>query len=279
MNKANLLNKATPAALAAATTYPLRERVNHTGIFRHLAAVDILPPAAIPIHPGHHTLPVVVMLPSKLPSVVVAQNVFIPTFEISSNVPTSFDVAAIDRAQDRLEEEITADEDAVGLLALDAAASECNNRFVGPLSRDVLSDAYAEVEKHNFNIASIVLGQQDYKAMEACMGDQFNKAPLRHSETHPRTAAVVWGADVIVSPMVLKGIYVVTESEHLAIMPVKEELTILVQRHRFMAFEEIGVCVHNTHGVAVINVAQESRRDWEVSTKAKMDNNLRSIFG
>jgi len=271
-----------PARMAAATTYPLRERVNYAGIFRHLATVDVLPSVVIPTHDNDQAAPVVVADDRSRLSVVAAHVIVIPTFEISSkqdNVPVA-DLAAVDRAQGKMAEEIIADEDAVGLMVLDAAASECNGRLAGPLSRDILSDAYAEVERHQLIVASVVLGEWDYKTMVACMGDQLDRIP---SGRHARSAATIWGADVIVAPGELKGIYVTTQSQHLAVMPVKQELTVMVTATRqagFLAFEEVGACVHNPRGVVAIDTGlRQVLSDWDASARKKRNDNLRSVFG
>lgn len=65
-------------------------------------------------------------------------------------------------------------------------------------------------------------------------------------------------------------------------MPVKQDLTVMATATRqagFLAFEEVGACVHNPRGVAAIDTGRSDRSDWDASTRKKMDDNLRSVFG
>ena len=266
--------------LAASMQNPLRERLDYEGVFRRAAVVDPLPQGALPYYDKDVDVPAVVIgEEGQTPEVIVkGKRIFIPLFELGSNPKIPFTQVKerrynlIDRAQDKAKQEIQAAEDTLGFSALDVALTAVNPAtgvlfnapiaVAGSLDRDSLSDAYAEVEKHDLRVARLFMNARDYSDIRKFGRDQIDPVTQK-SLLNTGLMAMLWGAEIIVSRVVEVGtVYICTDEKFLAIMPQRIDITVLPADNPdarlvgWSIFEQIGIGVHNPRGVAQISITR-----------------------
>jgi HK97 family phage major capsid protein len=266
--------------LAASMQNPLRERLDYEGVFRRAAVVDPLPQGALPYYDKDVDVPAVVIgEEGQTPETIVkGKRIFIPLFELGSNPKIPFTQVKerrynlIDRAQDKAKQEIQAAEDTLGFSALDVALTAVNPAtgvlfnapiaVAGSLDRDSLSDAYAEVEKHDLRVARLFMNARDYSDIRKFGRDQIDPVTQK-SLLNTGLMAMLWGAEIIVSRVVEVGtVYICTDEKFLAIMPQRIDITVLPADNPdarlvgWSIFEQIGIGVHNPRGVAYITVTR-----------------------
>jgi len=266
--------------LAASMQNPLRERLDYEGVFRRAAVVDPLPQGALPYYDKDVDVPAVVIgEEGQTPETIVkGKRIFIPLFELGSNPKIPFTQVKerrynlIDRAQDKAKQEIQAAEDTLGFSALDVALTAVNPAtgvlfnapiaVAGSLDRDSLSDAYAEVEKHDLRVARLFMNARDYSDIRKFGRDQIDPVTQK-SLLNTGLMAMLWGAEIIVSRVVEVGtVYICTDEKFLAIMPQRIDITVLPADNPdarlvgWSIFEQIGIGVHNPRGVAYISITR-----------------------
>ena len=266
--------------LAASMQNPLRERLDYEGVFRRAAVVDPLPQGALPYYDKDVDVPAVVIgEEGQTPETIVkGKRIFIPLFELGSNPKIPFTQVKerrynlIDRAQDKAKQEIQAAEDTLGFSALDVALTAVNPAtgvlfnapiaVAGSLDRDSLSDAYAEVEKHDLRVARLFMNARDYSDIRKFGRDQIDPVTQK-SLLNTGLMAMLWGAEIIVSRVVEVGsVYICTDEKFLAIMPQRIDITVLPADNPdarlvgWSIFEQIGIGVHNPRGVAQIAITR-----------------------
>jgi len=266
--------------LAASMQNPLRERLDYEGVFRRAAVVDPLPQGALPYYDKDVDVPAVVIgEEGQTPETIVkGKRIFIPLFELGSNPKIPFTQVKerrynlIDRAQDKAKQEIQAAEDTLGFSALDVALTAVNPAtgvlfnapiaVAGSLDRDSLSDAYAEVEKHDLRVARLFMNARDYSDIRKFGRDQIDPVTQK-SLLNTGLMAMLWGAEIIVSRVVEVGsVYICTDEKFLAIMPQRIDITVLPADNPdarlvgWSIFEQIGIGVHNPRGVAQISITR-----------------------
>ena len=266
--------------LAASMQNPLRERLDYEGVFRRAAVVDPLPQGALPYYDKDVDVPAVVIgEEGQTPETIVkGKRIFIPLFELGSNPKIPFTQVKerrynlIDRAQDKAKQEIQAAEDTLGFSALDVALTAVNPAtgtlfnapiaVAGSLDRDSLSDAYAEVEKHDLRVARLFMNARDYSDIRKFGRDQIDPVTQK-SLLNTGLMAMLWGAEIIVSRVVEVGtVYICTDEKFLAIMPQRIDITVLPADNPdarlvgWSIFEQIGIGIHNPRGVAQIAVTR-----------------------
>jgi len=266
--------------LAASMQNPLRERLDYEGVFRRAAVVDPLPQGALPYYDKDVDVPAVVIgEEGQTPETIVkGKRIFIPLFELGSNPKIPFTQVKerrynlIDRAQDKAKQEIQAAEDTLGFSALDVALTAVNPAtgtlfnapiaVAGSLDRDSLSDAYAEVEKHDLRVARLFMNARDYSDIRKFGRDQIDPVTQK-SLLNTGLMAMLWGAEIIVSRVVEVGtVYICTDEKFLAIMPQRIDITVLPADNPdarlvgWSIFEQIGIGIHNPRGVAQITVTR-----------------------
>lgn len=268
------------AKLAATMQNPLRERLDYEGVFRRAVVVDPLPQGALPYYDKDIDVPaIVVSEEGETPEVVVkGRRILIPLFELASHPTIPFTQIKerrfnlIDRAQDKAKQEIQAAEDELGFAAFDVALTAVDpstgalyNAAVasaGSVDRDALSDAFAEIEKHDLRVARIFMNARDYSDVRKWGRDQLDPVNQK-SLFDTGLMAMLWGAEIIVSRVVPIGtIYVCTEPKFLGIMPQRIDLTVLPAddpKNRLIGwsiFEQIGIGIHNPRGISSVTVVR-----------------------
>ena len=266
--------------LAASMQNPLRERLDYEGVFRRAAVVDPLPAGALPYYDKDVDVPAVVIgEEGQTPETIVkGKRIFIPLFELGSNPKIPFTQVKerrynlIDRAQDKAKQEIQAAEDTLGFSAFDVSLTAVNPAtgvlfnapiaVAGSLDRDSLSDAYAEVEKHDLRVARIFMNARDYSDIRKFGRDQIDPVTQK-SLLNTGLMAMLWGAEIIVSRVVEVGtVYICTDEKFLAIIPQRIDITVLPADNPdarlvgWSIFEQIGIGIHNPRGVASITITR-----------------------
>jgi len=266
--------------LAASMQNPLRERLDYEGVFRRAAVVDPLPQGALPYYDRDVDVPAIVIAEEggTPETIVKGKRILVPLFEVGANPKISFTQVKerrynlIDRAQDKAKQDIQAVEDDLGFSALGVAAAQVNPNTgapfntplaaAGSLDRDVLADAFAEIEKHDLRVARMFMNARDYSDIRKWGRDQLDPVTQK-SLLATGLMANLWGADIIVSRVVPIGtVYVLTDEKFLAIMPQRIDITVLPADdpdNRLIGwsiFENIGIGVWNPRGVATITITR-----------------------
>lgn len=272
---ANLLS--TPQGrkkLAQSMQLPLRSRLDYMGVARKALLIEELPPGALPYYDKDPSVTAIV-LPEQgtTPEQIVTGTRFlVPLKEIASNPSIPFTqikerrFSIIERAQDLARQEIQGEEDAGIFAAFEAAtAVNANTNIVvpattGSLTRDALSDAFAEVEKHDLRIARVFMNARDFGDIRKFGRDQLDPV---HQQSLIDTGLMgtLWGAQLIVSRRVPVGtVYVTTAPDFLGVFPIRIDLTVVAadvpqdRRIGWVCFEQIGEAIHNPNGVVKITV-------------------------
>lgn len=269
------------AKLAASMIQPLRLRRDYSSVARKAFLVEQLPDGALPIYDKDPNVTAFVVGEEgeNILAITKPRRVVFPLFEIASNpeLPLTqvkerrFDL--IERAQDLAKAQIQAAEDSRAFDILDAVCqfgfdnldsnyTNAQINTVAPLTPSALSDAFAEVERHDLRVARVFLNPRDAGDLRKWGRDVLD---IETQATLLRTGllAVAWGAQVIQSRKVPIGYaYVCAEPEFVGRIPVRTELTVLsaddpkARRIGFSVFENIGIGCHNPLAITRIKIAR-----------------------
>lgn len=176
-------------ALAQAMANPIRTSLDYQGIGRKLLVVDPLPAGALPVYDKDVDVrAAVISKRGQAPDFVVeGDRIQVPTFEIVSYPQVRFSQVkerrfnVIDRAQQRAKSDIMAVEDEEVFSLLDAAAGDANTIITatkqsdGPsLTRDLLTKAFKEVEKHDLVVTKVVMNAQQFADIRSWNNQDFD---------------------------------------------------------------------------------------------------------
>jgi hypothetical protein len=269
------------AKLAASMIQPLRLRRDYASVARKAFLVEQLPDGALPIYDKDPNVTAFVVGEEgeNILAITKPRRVIFPLFEVASNpeIPLTqvkdrrFDL--IERAQDLAKAQIQAAEDTRAFDILDAVSQygfdnldsnyvNAQINTVAPLTPAALSDAFAEIERHDLRVARIFVNPRDAGDLRKWGRDVLD---IETQATLLKTGllATVWGAQVIQSRKVPVGyLYVCAEPEFVGRIPVRTELTVLsaddpkARRIGFSVFENIGIGCHNPLAITRIKVAR-----------------------
>lgn len=260
--------------LAQSMQLPLRKRLDYMGVARKALLIEELPPGALPYYDKDPDVTAIVVAEQGTTpeQVVVGTRFLVPLKEIAANPKISFTqikerrFSIIERAQDLARQDIQATEDEGIFNAFEAATAVNDNTNVnilattGSLTRDALSDAFAEVEQHDLRVARVFLNARDYGDIRKFGRDQLDPV---HQQSLLDTGLMgqMWGAQLIVSRKVPVGtVYVTTAPDFLGVFPIRIDLTVVAAddpANRMIGwsmFEQIGQSIHNPNGTVKITV-------------------------
>ena len=257
-------------ALAAAMANPIRTSLDYQGIGRKLLMVDPLPQGALPVYDRDvDAKAFVISKRGQAPDQLIeGERIQVPTFEVVSYPQVRFSQIkerrfnVIDRAQQRAKSDIMAVEDENIFHLIDAASTAVNTPTIsaGGLTRDSLASAFREVEKHDLAVSKIVMNAQAFADIRKWGQNEFDPV-TQHSMLQTGSFGHLWTAEILISKKVpLNTVYVLADPEFVGVMPIRQDLNVIPAdkpeelRIGWIVYEEIGMSVVNSQGVAKINI-------------------------
>lgn len=268
----------TPAGrvkLAGAMVQPLRTQRDYTSVARKALQVEQLPDGALPMYDKDPDVAAYVIgeQGDNIVSIVNGERVLYPLFEIASNPEIAmseirqrrFDV--VQRVVDKAKAEIQYVEDRYTFALMDQMAAGSTNpnapiNVVGNLTAPALSDAFANIQRHDIQVSMIFMNALDYGDLRKW--DRDTLSPMQQDVLFKAgILATVWGAKVMTSRAVPQGtVYVCGEPEFFGRMPVRQELTVLSAdepRQRtigFSCWEQVGIGLFNPKALQVLKISR-----------------------
>jgi len=258
------------AALASSMANPIRTSLDYQGIARKLLVVDALPQGALPVYDRDvDAKAFIISKRGQAPDQLIeGERVQVPTFEIVSHPLVRFSQIKerrfniIDRAQQRAKSDIMAVEDETVFSLIDSAATAVNTVTVskGALTRDALTTAFKEVEKHDLPVTKIVMNAQAFADIRKWGQNEFDPV-TQHEVLQTGNFGHLWTAEILISKKVpANTVYVMSDPEFVGVMPVRQDIQVIPAdepeklRVGWVVYEEIGMSVLNAQAVAKIEI-------------------------
>ncbi len=263
------------AKLASTMTLPLRTQRDYKAVGRKAYLVQQLPVGALPIYDKDPdvTAYVVGEEGEGILSQAKSSRVHFPLFEIACVPEVSiselkqrrFDLVL--RMQDKAKSAIQLKEDVRAFGVMDAAAAAPGNpnapiATTAPVSANLLSDAWSNIDRHRNRTARAFFHPTDYSDVRKFGRDVFDQETM---QTLLKTGLMgtLYGAQIIVTPQADAGkIYVCGERELLGRIPVRTELTVISaddpkkRTIGFSCFENLGFGIHNNFAQQTVEVTR-----------------------
>lgn len=259
-------------ALAQAMANPIRTSLDYQGVGRKLLVVDPLPQGALPVYDKDvDAKAFVISKRGQVPDQIIeGDRIQVPTFEIVSYPQVRFSQVkerrfnVIDRAQQRAKADIMAVEDEEIFSLIDNAASSGVNAVTvspGKLTRESLTQAFKEVEKHDLVVTKIVMNAQAFADIRAWGQNEFDPV-TQHEVLQTGLFGHIWTADILISKKVpANTVYVLADPEFVGVMPIRQDIQVIPAdkpeelRLGWVIYEEIGLGVVNAMAVSKISLA------------------------
>ena len=159
--------------------------LDYQGVGRKLLVVDPLPQGALPIYDKDvDAKAFVISKRGQVPDQIIeGERIQVPTFEIVSYPQVRFSQVkerrfnVIDRAQMRAKADIMAVEDEEIFKLIDEAATNGPNTVTvstNGLTRQALTEAFKEIEKHDLVATKIVMNAQAFADIRGWGRDEFD---------------------------------------------------------------------------------------------------------
>ena len=256
-------------ALAQAMANPIRTSLDYQGIGRKLLVVDPLPQGALPVYDKDvDAKAYVISKRGKAPDQVIeGDRIQVPTFEIVSYPQVRFSQVkerrfnVIDRAQQRAKADIMAVEDGEIFALIDKAAEAVNPvTTTSGLTREALTQAFKEIEKHDLVVTKIVMNASTFADIRAWGRDEFDPV-TQHEVLQTGLFGHIWTADILISKKCpTNTVYVLADPEFVGVMPIRQDIQVIPAdkpeelRLGWVIYEEIGLAVVNSMAIAKITV-------------------------
>lgn len=257
-------------ALAQAMANPIRVSLDYQGVGRKLVVVDPLPQGALPVYDKDVDARAFVLSKrGQVPDQIIeGDRIQVPTFEIVSYPQVRFSQVkerrfnVIDRAQQRAKSDIMAVEDAEIFALIDAAAQAVNpvTTATGGLTREALTRAFQEIEKHDLVVTKIVMNASAFADIRAWGQNEFDPV-TQHEVLQTGLFGHLWTADILISKKVpMNTVYVLADPEFVGVMPIRQDIQVIPAdkpeelRLGWVIYEEIGLAVVNSLAVAKIQI-------------------------
>lgn len=256
-------------ALAQAMANPIRTSLDYQGIGRKLLVVDPLPQGALPVYDKDvDAKAYVISKRGKAPDQIIeGDRIQVPTFEIVSYPQVRFSQVkerrfnVIDRAQQRAKADIMAVEDAEIFALIDKAATAVNPVTVASsLTREALTAAFKEIEKHDLVATKIVMNATTFADIRAWGRDEFDPV-TQHEVLQTGLFGHIWTADILLSKKCpTDTVYVLADPEFVGVMPIRQDIQVIPAdkpeelRLGWVIYEEIGLAVVNSMAISKITI-------------------------
>ena len=257
-------------ALAQAMANPIRTSLDYQGVGRKLLVVDPLPQGALPVYDKDvDAKAYVISKRGAAPDQIIeGDRIQVPTFEVVSYPQVRFSQVkerrfnVIDRAQQRAKADIMAVEDEEIFKLIDAAAASTNavTAVEGGLTREALTKAFKEIEKHDLVVTKIVMNAQAFADIRAWGREEFDPV-TQHEVLQTGLFGHLWTADILISKKVpMDTVYVLADPEFVGVMPIRQDIQVIPAdkpeelRLGWVIYEEIGLAVVNDMAVSKIHL-------------------------
>lgn len=284
------------AALASAMANPIRQSLDYQGIGRKLLVVDPLPQGALPVYDKDvdaraFVVPKRGFAPDQI---IEGDRIQVPTFEIVSYPQVRFSQVkerrfnVIDRAQQRAKSDIMATEDEV-VFDLISAVAEANGQTIeetgGALTREALTKAFREIEKHDLVATKIVMNATSFADIRAWGRDDFDPV-TQHEVLQTGLFGHIWTADILISKKCpTDQVFVLADPEFVGVMPIRQDIQVIpadkpeALRLGWVIYEEIGAAVVNSMAIARIKISDTDGASFEGGEVIPDDNDETQIGG
>jgi len=258
-------------ALAQAMANPIRTSLDYQGVGRKLLVVDPLPQGSLPVYDKDvDAKAYVISKRGQVPDQIIeGDRIQVPTFEVVSYPQVRFSQVkerrfnVIDRAQQRAKSDIMAVEDAEIFALVDQAASTGVNAVTistTGLTRESLTQAFKEVEKHDLVVTKIVMNAQAFADIRSWGQQEFDPV-TQHEVLQTGLFGHLWTADILISKKVpLNTVFVLADPEFVGVMPIRQDIQVIPAdkpeelRLGWVIYEEIGLGIVNSMSVAKISL-------------------------
>lgn len=258
-------------ALAQAMANPIRTSLDYQGVGRKLLVVDPLPQGALPVYDKDvDAKAYVISKRGQVPDQIIeGDRIQVPTFEIVSYPQVRYSQVkerrfnVIDRAQQRAKSDIMAVEDEEIFGLVDKAATSGINAITvsgGGLTRESLTQAFKEVEKHDLVVTKIVMNAQAFADIRTWGQNEFDPV-TQHEVLQTGLFGHIWTADILISKKVPNNtVYVLADPEFVGVMPIRQDIQVIPAdkpeelRLGWVIYEEIGLGIVNSMAVAKIDL-------------------------
>jgi hypothetical protein len=258
-------------ALAQAMANPIRTSLDYQGVGRKLLVVDPLPQGSLPVYDKDvDAKAYVISKRGQVPDQIIeGDRIQVPTFEVVSYPQVRFSQVkerrfnVIDRAQQRAKSDIMAVEDAEIFALVDQAASTGVNAVTissTGLTRESLTQAFKEVEKHDLVVTKIVMNAQAFADIRSWGQNEFDPV-TQHEVLQTGLFGHLWTADILISKKVpLNTVFVLADPEFVGVMPIRQDIQVIPAdkpeelRLGWVIYEEIGLGIVNSMSVAKITL-------------------------
>lgn len=256
-------------ALAQAMANPIRTSLDYQGVGRKLLVVDPLPQGSLPVYDKDvDAKAYVISKRGQVPDQIIeGDRIQVPTFEVVSYPQVRFSQVkerrfnVIDRAQQRAKSDIMAVEDSEIFSLIDQAASTGVNAVTVSatgLTRESLTMAFKEVEKHDLVVTKIVMNAQAFADIRSWGQQEFDPV-TQHEVLQTGLFGHLWTADILISKKVpLNTVFVLADPEFVGVMPIRQDIQVIPAdkpeelRLGWVIYEEIGLGIVNSMAVAKI---------------------------
>jgi hypothetical protein len=263
--------------LAYAMTEPLRVRLDYVGIGRKLIQTDLLPQGVIPRYDRDFPeVPAVKISARGNPPTVTGWSDFeeVNTFEIATLRAIKYaEISirrfnALDRTKNKAAFELKIAEDDVIFSAINTAAttSSLNTNVSTNVTRAALAQSFSDIEGNRLAVGNLLMHPRAFKGIRGTWNntdlDQVNMQGLLETGWF----ASIWSAKIWVSDRLnqisngTNKIYVMALKEQLGRFPIRYDVEIKPFDYppervvMFSVYENVGVLVHNTNGVATTTI-------------------------
>lgn len=290
------------AALASAMANPIRMSLDYQGIGRKLLVVDPLPQGALPVYDKDVDVRAFVVPKRGFApdQIVEGDRIQVPTFEIVSYPQVRFQQVkerrfnVIDRAQQRAKSDIMAVEDEVVFSLIQAVAEANDAAFKAgdtdanavvydkdggtSLTRDLLTEAFREVEKNDLVVTKVVMNATSFADIRGWGRDDFDPV-TQHEVLQTGLFGHIWTADILVSKKCpMDKVFVLADPEFVGVMPIRQDIQVIpadkpeALRLGWVVYEEIGAAVVNNMAIAMIDLRKHDEDGNVITIGDKSDN-------
>lgn len=270
--------------VAYAMTEPLRTKLDYVGIGRKLLETDLLPQGVVPVYDKDFTEVSAVKVSGRGNPPTVESNsdrIEVECFNISTNRSLKYDEIsirrfnALDRAKNKAAFELKIAEDDIIFSAIDTAAttSGLNTNMSTNVTRAGLAAAFAQIEGKRLAVGNLLMHPTGFRGIRGSWTqadlDQVNMQGLLETGW----MASIWSSKIYVTDrlaVVPSGsttadrsakVYVLSLPAQLGRFPIRYDVEVKPfdyppeQKVIFSVYENVGVTVFNTDGVATATIA------------------------
>lgn len=250
---------------------PLKERIDYFGIGRKLLQVDDLPVGEHPIYdkdiPEFASVKIGALgSPTQVEFKI--KRIMIPTFGLGRSYKFGYEEQQVrlfpifDRAKERVAISMAIAEDKIIFGLLDKASQYGPNPYISPasgsLDRASLVAGWKSISRNQLIPATVVMHPDRYGEILTWGSDELDQVTLNLT-TETGSIGKLFGMTLLVTTKVSQNtVYVTTTPSKLGRIPLRKDMEIkifdYVPKASFvtLAWEQIGMGIHNTYGVSRI---------------------------